>query len=88
MDEKTLIAAAQQGDLEAFNRLVLTYQNITYNLAYRILGDADAAADATQDAFLSAYRAITRFRGGSFKAWLLRIVTNACYDQLRIKQRR
>lgn len=88
MDEKTLIAAAQQGDLEAFNRLVLTYQNMTYNLAYRILGDADAAADATQDAFLSAYRAITRFRGGSFKAWLLRIVTNACYDQLRVKQRR
>ncbi len=88
MDEKTLIAAAQQGDLEAFNRLVLAYQNMTYNLAYRILGDADAAADATQDAFLSAYRAITRFRGGSFKAWLLRIVTNACYDQLRVKQRR
>ncbi|MCR4406496.1 MAG: sigma-70 family RNA polymerase sigma factor [Anaerolineae bacterium] len=88
MDEKALIAAAQQGDLEAFNRLVLAYQNMTYNLAYRILGDGDAAADATQDAFLSAYRAIGRFRGGSFKAWLLRIVTNACYDQLRVKQRR
>jgi len=67
---------------------VLAYQNMTYNLAYRILGDGDAAADATQDAFLSAYRAIGRFRGGSFKAWLLRIVTNACYDQLRVKQRR
>ena len=88
MDEKALITAAQQGDVDAFNRLVLAYQNMTYNLAYRILGDGDAAADATQDAFLSAYRGIGRFRGGSFKAWLLRIVTNACYDQLRVKQRR
>ena len=57
-------------------------------MAYRVLSDADAAADATQDAFLSAYRAMSRFRGGSFKAWLLRIVTNACYDQLRTKKRR
>lgn len=88
MDEKALIAAAQQGDLDAFNRLVLAYQNMVYNLAYRILGEGDEAADATQDAFLSAYRAIAHFRGGSFKAWLLRIVTNACYDQLRVKQRR
>lgn len=88
MDEQALIAAAQQGDVGAFNRLVLAYQNMVYNLAYRILSDGDAAADATQDAFLSAYRAIGRFRGGSFKAWLLRIVTNACYDQLRVKQRR
>jgi RNA polymerase sigma factor (sigma-70 family) len=88
MDEKALITAAQQGDVLAFNRLVLAYQNMTYNLAYRILGDGDAAADATQDAFLAAYRAIGRFRGGSFKAWLLRIVTNTCYDQLRVKKRR
>jgi RNA polymerase sigma factor (sigma-70 family) len=88
MDEKALIAAAQQGEVPAFNQLVLTYQSMVYNLAYRILGDADAAADASQDTFLSAFRAIKKFRGGSFKAWLLRIATNACYDQLRYKQRR
>jgi RNA polymerase sigma-70 factor (ECF subfamily) len=88
MDEKALIAAAQRGETPAFNQLVLTYQSMVYNLAYRILGDADAAADASQDAFLSAFRAIKKFRGGSFKSWLLRIVTNACYDQLRYKQRR
>jgi RNA polymerase sigma-70 factor (ECF subfamily) len=61
---------------------------MAYNVAYRVLSDPDAAADATQDAFLSAYKAMREFRGGSFKAWLLRIVTNACYDQLRVKQRR
>ncbi len=88
MDEQRLIAQAQRGDLHAFNQLVLAYQSTLYNVAYRILGDADAAADAVQDAFVSAYKAIARFRGGSFKAWLLRIVTNACYDQLRVKQRR
>ncbi|MFC2037323.1 RNA polymerase sigma factor [Chloroflexota bacterium] len=88
MDEQALIAAAQKGDVPAFNQLVLRYQTMVYNLAYRILSEPDAAADATQDAFLSAYKAMRRFRGGSFKAWLLRIVTNACYDQLRIKQRR
>jgi RNA polymerase sigma-70 factor (ECF subfamily) len=88
MDEKALIAAAQRGEVRAFNQLVLTYQSMVYNLAYRILGDAEAAADASQDTFLSAFRAIKKFRGGSFKAWLLRIATNACYDQLRYKQRR
>jgi len=88
MDEKALIDAARRGDVGSFNRLVLNYQSMAYNLAYRILGNRDAAADATQDAFLSVFKAIGKFRGGSFKAWLLRIVTNACYDQLRLKQRR
>jgi RNA polymerase sigma-70 factor (ECF subfamily) len=88
MDERALIASAQKGDARAFNQLVLLYQSMVYNLAYRILGDPDAAADATQDAFLSAFKAMRKFRGGSFKAWLLRIVTNACYDQLRSKQRK
>jgi RNA polymerase sigma factor (sigma-70 family) len=88
MDERALIKAARQGDTQAFNQLVRAYQGLAYNVAYRILGDAEAAADATQDAFLSAFQAVSRFRGGSFKAWLLRIVTNACYDQLRRKQRR
>lgn len=88
MDELALIASAQKGDLRAFNQLVLLYQSMAYNVAYRILTDPDAAADATQDAFFSAYKAMKKFRGGSFKAWLLRIVTNACYDQLRVKKRR
>ena len=88
MGEEALVAAASKGDVRAFNQLVIRYQSIAYNLAYRILGDEDAASDATQDAFLSAYKAMPRFRGGSFKAWVLRIVTNACYDQLRARRRR
>ena len=88
MDEQALVAAARRGDTHAFNKLILTYQTLAYNVAYRTLHDPDAAADATQQAFISAFRALPGFRGGSFKAWLLRIVTNACYDQLRRAKRR
>jgi RNA polymerase sigma-70 factor (ECF subfamily) len=88
MDEATWISDARRGDLNAFNQLVLKYQGVVYNTAYRILGDVDGAADATQEAFISAHLALGGYRGGSFRAWLLRIVTNACYDYLRYKQRR
>jgi len=88
MDEKAFILAAQKGDISAFNQLVRAYQTLIYRTAYRVLGEGAAAEDATQDAFVSAYRHIRAYHGGSFKAWLLRIVTNACYDQLRVKQRR
>lgn len=88
MSEEALVASARQGDVNAFNRLVLAYQELAYNVAYRILGNEDKAADATQDAFLRGYRALEQFRGGSFKVWILRIVTNCCYDQLRASQRR
>jgi len=88
MDEPALIAAAKKGDLDSFNTLVLTYQHQVYNLAYRIMGDGASASDAAQEAFISAWRHIAGFRGGSFKAWLLRIVTNACYDELRRTKRR
>jgi RNA polymerase sigma-70 factor, ECF subfamily len=87
MDNPALIQAAQHEDLDAFNRLVLAYQELAFNLALRILNDEDEAADATQSAFLSAYRNLRSFRGGSFRAWLLRIVTNQCYDVLRHHKR-
>ncbi len=87
MDEASLIAAAQQGKVDAFNELVLAYQQQVYNLAYRIMGDPASAADATQDAFISAYRSIARFRGGSFKSYMMRIVSNRCYDELRRRKR-
>ena len=88
MDETGLIEAAQRGDLDAFNRLVLAFQDLVYAQAYRMMGEHAAADDATQEAFISAYRSLSSFRGGSFKAWLLRIVTNACYDELRRRKRR
>lgn len=88
MDERRLIEAAQHGDTVSFNHLVRIYQGALYQTAIRVLGEGGAAADATQDAFIAAYRSIRSFRGGSFRAWLLRIVTNRCYDQLRAKRSR
>lgn len=87
MDESALIAAARQGDLDSFNHLVLAYQELIFNQAYRVMGESNAADDATQDAFIAAYRKLNTYRGGSFRAWLLRIVTNICYDELRRRKR-
>lgn len=87
-DEQALIRRAQRGDLDAFNALVLNYQDSAYTLAYRILGEAHSAADAAQEAVITAYRRLNTYRGGSFRAWLLRITTNQCYDELRRGKRR
>lgn len=87
-DEAAIIARAAEGDRGAFTQLMEHYQSACYGLAWRLLGDPDRAADATQDAFIHAYRAIRSYRGGIFRAWLLRITANASYDILRRAQRR
>ena len=86
-NETALIFSARQGDLDAFNQLVLVYQERIYNLAVRILGDVFAAEDITQNTFLTAYLNLPRFRNGSFRCWLYRIATNACYDVYRLHKR-
>ncbi len=88
-DDDELIARSQRGDVDAFNQLVLRYQQTMFAVIYRTLGDYDAAADVTQDAFISAFRGIQSYRGGSsFRAWLLRIGSNAACDHWRRVQRR
>lgn len=86
--EAAWIAAARRGDLEAFNRLVLAYQDAVYTHACYLLHDPDLAADITQDTFLTAWRKLDQYRGGSWRAWLMRIATNACLDELRRQKRR
>jgi RNA polymerase sigma-70 factor (ECF subfamily) len=88
MDESSLIQAARQGDLESFNLLVSKYQDAVFNQASWLLKDRQAAEDITQDTFIQAYKNLPGYRNGSFKAWLLRIATNACYDELRRWKRR
>jgi RNA polymerase sigma-70 factor (ECF subfamily) len=95
-DEAELIARSKQGDLTAFNLLVELYQRPLFNLCLRMLASPQAAEDATQEAFIAAFRAIDRFRGSSeeagstagFRAWLFRIGVNACYDELRRRRSR
>ena len=83
-----LIARAQGGDLPAFNQLVLSHQNALYSLALRMLGSREAAEDATQEAFIRAYRRLETFRGGNFRSWLFSIVANVSRDELRRRTRR
>ncbi|MGI9145890.1 MAG: RNA polymerase sigma factor [Chloroflexota bacterium] len=84
------LQAAQGGDVAAFNMLVLEYQRQMFNVCYRTLGNSEDAADATQDALLSAFRSLKTFHSDAsgLRSWLLRIAVNTCYDQLRRRQRR
>ncbi len=82
-DEASLIRGAVEGNLDSFNQLVLTYQELAYNHALGLMGDADVAEDVTQESFIKAYQKIGQFYGGSFRAWLLSIVTHTAYDHLR-----
>lgn len=83
LNESKLIMRAIQGNLDAFNQLVVIYQTAVYNTAFRIMNDSEAADDIAQTAFISAWQHMGSFKGDSFKPWILRITINACYDEIR-----
>jgi RNA polymerase sigma-70 factor (ECF subfamily) len=86
--DRALVREALAGDLEAFNSLVAHYQDYLFAIVVRVVGDREAAADAVQEAFFSAYRNLARFRGDAFRSWLSRIAINAATDILRARKRR
>lgn len=88
VEESTLVQRSRGGDIAAFNVLVERFQRGLYNLCLRMLGSGAAAEDATQEAFIAAFRRLDSFRGGSFRAWLYRIAANVCYDELRRRRAR
>ena len=81
--ETRLIETAQRGDMDAFNQLVLKYQDMMFRISLRILNDESAAGDAAQNAMIQAFRNLRSFRGGSFRSWLARVTVNASYDEMR-----
>ncbi len=87
MNPTETIQSAQSGDLNSFNELALKYQHRLFNIALRMLGSEACAEDAVQNALILAYRGLVRYRGGSFDFWLLRILKNVCYDELRRQKR-
>ncbi len=86
--DEILITRSRQGDLDAFNQLVLNYQDLVFSVILRMVRNHATAEDITQEAFISAFRNIGRMRGVNFRAWVLRIARNATYDAIRRTNRR
>lgn len=87
--EAAIVRKVLGGDANAFEKLVLEYEKNVYNIALRMTGNSEDAADMTQEAFIKAYNSLQSFRGDSkFSVWLYRIVSNVCLDFLRSKNRR
>lgn len=87
--ENGVIRSVLDGNINDFEQLVTAYEKNVYNLALRMVGDPDDAADITQETFIKAYRAIGSFRGDSkFSSWIYRIASNVCLDFLRSRSRR
>lgn len=84
MDETILIQKSQQGDMDAFEQLLLRYEKKVYTIAYKYMGNAEDASDLAQEALIRAYQSIGTFRGeSSFGTWIGRITANKCLDELR-----
>jgi len=83
-----LLERARGGELDAFNDLVVVYQDMLFALVVRMVPDRDQAADCVQEAFFSAYRNLASFRGGIVRSWLSRIAINAAMDTQRLRKRR
>lgn len=87
--EAAIVRKVLGGDANAFETLVLEYEKNVYNIALRMTGNSEDAADMTQEAFIKAYNSLQSFRGDSkFSVWLYRIVSNVCLDFLRSRNRR
>ncbi|MBM3132265.1 MAG: sigma-70 family RNA polymerase sigma factor [Chloroflexi bacterium] len=86
--EDSLIQQSRDGDLDSFNQLVEKYQGQVYNLSLRMLGNPQDAEDLTQETLVLGWKALPGFKGGNFRAWILRIASNACTDVLRSKKGR
>ena len=86
--ENEIIRSVLRGNVNDFEKLVTAYEKNVYNIALRMVGDPDDAADMTQETFIKAYRALSSFRGDSkFSSWLYRIASNVCLDFLRSRSR-
>lgn len=83
MDDRDLVVRARQGDREAFSQLIMQYQVPLYNMALRMVGSREDAADITQEGFLRAWEKIRTLRDAPFKSWIFQITVNLCYDHFR-----
>lgn len=84
LNERELIHRAKQGDMLAFEELILQHEKIVYNLALRMMNYSEDAKDISQEVFLKAYRSLSNFdERSAFSTWLYRITHNTCIDEMR-----
>ncbi len=88
LSDEDLVRQAREGDASSFQEIVDRHQTVVFNVVLRTVSDPRVAEDVTQDAFVRAWRALGRFRGGSVRGWLMRIAINRAYDHLRSARRR
>ena len=82
LDDGVLVEWSQKGDRRAFSELVRRHQSAVYRSCYRVLGNGEDAKDASQEAFIRAYRKLNTFQGRSaFKTWLLRLAINVSLNE-------
>jgi RNA polymerase sigma-70 factor, ECF subfamily len=89
MEDVRLVAQVAAGDTAAFAVLMERHHDLVFGIALRLMGNREAALDATQEAFITLFRKANRFRAeAAFTTWLYRVATNTCYDLLRKQKRR
>lgn len=82
--EKELVRKSKNGDLEAFERLIMAYEKKIFNIAYRMTGNSEDAADIAQEVCIKIYKSIGNFKeNSSFGTWVYRITSNVCIDEIR-----
>ena len=85
-DDESLMEAVRRRDSSAFEMLFDAYNRLVYGIALRMLGEKLAAEDVTQAIFLKIWHSPDLFRGGNFRAWLIRVARNSCLDELRSRK--
>lgn len=86
-NEITVVKKVLNGDVQAFEILVIKYQSPIYNLMFRIFRDENEAEDIAQEAFLKAFKKLNKFQGGRFFSWLYSLSLNVARDRLRSKKK-
>ena len=87
-DEEKLVRKAQKGDVEAFEKIISDYRSLVFNVSYRFSGNAEDAADMSQEIFIKLFKNINSFRFQSkLSTWIYKIATNTCLDIVKKKKR-
>ena len=88
-NDALLVQQAKDGDMAAFERLIIQYEKMVYNIALKMMSNQEDAKDVSQDVFIKLFRNLDKFKGdSSFSTWTYRIAVNTCIDELRKRKKK